>query len=82
MVGPEISGLGVPAAIAHHPLLAGSSQSGGATIARIGVVLEVPAILGPLPDIAVDIIKAPGIGAVAVDGDCLADRLPVSPPAA
>src|SRR5262249_48347810 len=55
----------VPGTSADHPLSAVGPCS-GAAIARIACVAIVPAVLGPLPDVAVDVIETPRVRLEAV----------------
>jgi hypothetical protein len=64
----------VPGAAAHHAAAAIAAGPGAAVIWR-PLVVVVPAVLDPLPDIAMHVVEAPLVGRVRADLDGLSDIL-------
>ena len=57
-----------------------SPRRSRAAVARIAGVTFVPAVLRPLPDVAVDVVEAKRIGREAIDRHCVTAIFTLEPP--
>ena len=66
--GAEEFWIEVPATAAHYPARAIVALRSRTAIAWDPSIAVVPAVLSPLPDVAMDVVKPPGVWLEAVDG--------------
>jgi hypothetical protein len=78
--GAELRRIVGPGPAANHPAIAIAHRL-RVTVAGVPAVDFVPTILGPLPNVTVDVVKAPWVGLKAVDRHTVRCRYsPLAPP--